>query len=145
LPLALTNGSTCHGIDLPAGPFQQHVGRDRRQRDNQRGANPDGRLRRSAAQRVAAPSIALDGSGGCRSAGRFGFAFEPFQIRPEIGGAAVAKLPILVERLQDDLFQPERDVRVDAGRRGRHPVQDLVEDQRRRLAVERRTAGGHLV
>ena len=80
-----------------------------------------------------------------RDARRVGDSFQALEVRAYIGGAAVPKLPVLLQRLVDDGLELRRHVRVDARRRRRLPIEELIENHCRRLATEGRMPGRHLV
>ncbi len=72
-------------------------------------------------------------------------ALQPLQIGLDVTRRLIPALAILLEQPADDVLERRDDVGVDRARRHRDAIQDLVEDDRRRLALEGLDAGRHLV
>src|SRR5437588_13048990 len=70
---------------------------------------------------------------------------QPLQIGAHVSGVLIAHVAIFLQRLGDDLFQFQSDLRLDLSTWHRLAVQDGVKDQPRRAARKRVLAGGHLV
>ena len=75
---------------------------------------------------------------------RVGIAPQPLEVGAQLGGRLVAHLAVLFEGLLDDLLELRRQLRIDAGRRRRLPVQDGAQDDGR-IPAEGPASRGHLV
>ncbi len=84
------------------------------------------------------------GSRGARAAA-VELAPQPEEVRLELRRGLVAKAPVLLERLLQDRPERGRHRRVRVHDRPRIAIQDGIEDHGLRVALERATAGGHLI
>ncbi len=76
---------------------------------------------------------------------RFHLPFQPLQIGPHIRSVLVAHVPILLQRLVDDLFQLGRKVGIQPHCGNWVAFENRVEDDRGTIAPEGQCAGCHLV
>ena len=76
---------------------------------------------------------------------RIGIAFEPHQIRFQIGRRLIAKIAILLQCLAENAMKLRRKARVELMDRLRFTIEDGVEDDRGCLAGKRNDARGHLI
>ena len=67
------------------------------------------------------------------------------QVNGQVGRRLVAFRRILLEALEDDLLQPRRKLRAEAGRRRRRRIDDEVGEHERDAVLERETSRGHVV
>jgi hypothetical protein len=76
---------------------------------------------------------------------RFELALESQEVGLQVRRGLVAELPVLLQRLLDDLAEVGRRRRGDLGQRLRSAIQDRVVDDRVRVALEGHLPGRHLV
>src|SRR5215472_16740946 len=72
-------------------------------------------------------------------------ALQALQISPDVAGMLIAQVTVLLETLEDDLFQLGRNFWIDLAGRVRLLVEDGSEDRRAGIARECQPACGHLV
>src|SRR5580704_7506926 len=72
-----------------------------------------------------------------RASSRTAVSLQSLQVAAHFGSVLISKVAIFLQRLIDDLFQPRREVGIEASGRGRHAIQDGVENHRRSVAAKR--------
>ena len=78
-------------------------------------------------------------------AGRLTIALQALEVRADLAGVLIAKLPILFQALADDALQFLRQPGIQSSHRRGRAIQDAVEDQPHAVAVKRWRARGHFV
>src|SRR5262249_40363707 len=74
-----------------------------------------------------------------------GIPFEPLQVTANIGRALIAQIAILLQSLRDNSLEVRRNLRVNAGDRGRVAIENCIEDDAGRVAGIRLTSRCHFL
>src|ERR1700676_368200 len=70
---------------------------------------------------------------------------QPLQVRPKLGGRLVTKPAIFLERLGQNIFQAQRQIRIQFPCRKSRRIQDAIKDQGNSRAAKWNHARGHLI
>ena len=109
----------------------------------QRGRHPRPDFR--PAERLAAPGCRRFKRGRSCPMGRISRATQPLQVRPKLGGALIAHLAVLLDRLVDDPLELDRQLGVQTRRGDRDAIQYGIVNDAGRVPAERQPARGHFV
>src|SRR5712664_453086 len=80
-----------------------------------------------------------------KRASRIRVALQSLQVRADVRGGAITQIPVLLQRLADDLFELKRDQRIQADRRDGRAIQYRVENHAGSVSGERALTGGHFI
>src|ERR1700690_4564532 len=79
------------------------------------------------------------------SCGRRAIAMQALEVRAHIGGALIAEIALLLERLVNDALELRREFRIQANGRRRNLIENGIEYCRRSGSLESHVARGHFV